>query len=237
MKIITWNCAGAFRNKTEEILQLSPDVLIIQECEELEKIDCSMWTAKPSSVFRYGRKDKGIGVFAFSDFKIEKFDWHNEKFEYVVPLNISRENLSLNVFATWTKRTFDDCYTRQIFDAMKYYDEFFPEILSKNSIIIGDFNSSSIWDKKNRDCNHSNLVEYLKFRKIESAYHKFFNEEQGKETYPTLYHQKKELQQYHIDYCFSSTSLLDKMSKIEVGKYEDFISKSDHMPLIVEFEI
>ena len=38
MKLITWNCQGAFRKKAEIILTLNPDILVIQECESPERL-------------------------------------------------------------------------------------------------------------------------------------------------------------------------------------------------------
>jgi len=38
MKIITWNCQGAFRRKVGNILAFLPDILVFQECEHPNKL-------------------------------------------------------------------------------------------------------------------------------------------------------------------------------------------------------
>ncbi len=103
--------------------------------------------------------------------------------------------------------------------------------------MAGDFNSSSIWDKPNRVYNHSNLVDLLRDKNIISTYHKFNNQEQGKETAATLYMHRKIERPYHIDFCFASNNLIDKIKKVEIGDYESWTKYSDHKPLIVTFKL
>ena len=38
MRIISWNCNGAFRNKINSILSLNGDIYVIQEAEDPKKI-------------------------------------------------------------------------------------------------------------------------------------------------------------------------------------------------------
>ena len=38
LRIITWNCQGAFRKKFPLIASYAPDLAVIQECEQLERI-------------------------------------------------------------------------------------------------------------------------------------------------------------------------------------------------------
>lgn len=85
-----------------------------------------------------------------------------------------------------------------------------------------------IWDQKDRVGNHSDVVNKLADKEIYSIYHKRFDLEHGKETHPTFFLQKKEFKPYHIDYCFASINLLDKVKDLEIGAYNNWIPYSDH---------
>ena len=41
MRVITWNCKQGFRKKYSDIEFFNPDILVIPECESLDKIDFS----------------------------------------------------------------------------------------------------------------------------------------------------------------------------------------------------
>jgi len=38
MRIVSWNCQGGLRKKIEPVLDLTSDILVIQECEQIKKI-------------------------------------------------------------------------------------------------------------------------------------------------------------------------------------------------------
>ncbi|MBC6490666.1 endonuclease/exonuclease/phosphatase family protein [Flavihumibacter stibioxidans] len=233
MKIITWNCNMAFRKKADIILTHQPDILIVPECEHPDKIVFKADMLKPTDTFWYGKsKNKGLGVFAFGDLKIKLLD-HNPDFKFIVPLNIFNDETSWTVFAIWAQKPeYHDCYTEQIWNAVHFYNDI---LNSDNVILVGDFNSNSIWDKPKRFYNHTNLLELLETKNIWSTYHHFHNQTQGKERHSTLFMHRKAERPYHIDYCFASKNLIDKVKNVEVGTYEAWTKYSDHVPLIVEF--
>ena len=61
MKIISWNCNGAFRKKNHLVEQLDPDIMVIQECENPGKFI----TDTGRYGYRWGgsNPNKGLGVF------------------------------------------------------------------------------------------------------------------------------------------------------------------------------
>ena len=72
MKIIQWNCNMAFRKKNEKVISLKPDILIVCECENKEKLKFGDLTPTPYDFFWYGDNEhKGIGVFSYTDYKFE----------------------------------------------------------------------------------------------------------------------------------------------------------------------
>jgi len=103
-------------------------------------------------------------------------------------------------------------------------------------LIIGDFNSNSIWDKWDRWWNHSDVVSELGDLGIISLYHSFFKEEQGLESVPTFYMNRRINKSYHIDYAFGSEIFIKTLTKVKIGETVKWLNLSDHLPLLLEFD-
>lgn len=65
-----------------------------------------------------------------------------------------------------------------------------------------------------------------------SAYHTNRDDEFGEETEATFYMHKKEERPYHIDYAFVPGRQLESGLEVTVGRYDDWIDASDHVPLL-----
>jgi exonuclease III len=236
MRIIEWNCQGAFRKKNNKILALKPDILIVPECESKQILKFETLTPMPSDFFWYSDSgNKGIGIFSYSDYKFELLQEFNPKFRYIIPLRVSDSNSSFLLFAVWAmdnKEKSNESYIGQVWLAMNYYSH----ILDFDSIIIGDFNSNQIWDAKERVGNHSAVVEFLNKHNIISLYHKKNKVNHGQEKEYTFFLYRKLKRPYHIDYTFISKNLITNNCNIKLGNPTDWIELSDHIPMIVDIE-
>jgi len=234
MRIITWNCNMAFRKKHEKIMDLNPDLLVLQECENEIRLQSALEVLKPNQTICYGKNPhKGVAILSFNKTEIKLKEDHNPAFEYILPIDLIIGKKKVNLFGIWamphkTERAKN--YVGQIWGAVNYY----RKQLNEESIWIGDFNSNAIWDKKKRVGNHSDVVELLRQKEVISIYHSQHKVIHGEETHPTLFLLKNKQKPYHLDYCFASKSLIHEHTKIEIGDYEDWIKLSDHMPLIID---
>ena len=225
MKIVSWNCCLKLSKKFDGIKTLNPDILIIQECEELP-LDFF-----PNAEYHWigHNQNKGVGVVLFNN-SAEVDESFNNKLDYFLPLNLDN---GIKLLATWsfTHRAagrFGEGHVGHVSDAIKYYEAWLKE--SDKGIICGDFNNSIIWDKSKKESNFKETNETLNRLGFRSAYHELTNEDFGKEKLSTLYHTKNKDKPYHIDYVFLKG--LEPQS-IEVGSYDDWISLSDHVPVTV----
>ena len=103
------------------------------------------------------------------------------------------------------------------------------------SIVLGDFNSNASLDY-GRAVNHSAVDRKLATLGFRSAYHGFFGEEQGEETRPTHYFQRKKNRPFHIDYCYLPSQWLVNVTNVTVGEFSDWATLSDHVPLVVTLD-
>jgi hypothetical protein len=88
VRLVTWNCNGAFRRKLEAIDALDADVLVIQECEDPSQSthDYKAWAGDHAWV-GYG-KNKGIGIFPRRGQSIERLAWSDNGFELFLPVRV-----------------------------------------------------------------------------------------------------------------------------------------------------
>jgi hypothetical protein len=77
MRLVTWNCrAGDFRRKAEAVAKLKPDVLVVQEVENIDSVLCSR--ARPAHVppsrLRSSLSPRGTAVFSYTGANIASVD-------------------------------------------------------------------------------------------------------------------------------------------------------------------
>lgn len=237
LKIISWNCQGAFRNKYENILALKPDILIVLECEPLEHLkSCGFLNLTKDVLWYSDTGKKGIGIFSFCDYKFKLLKIHNPEFRYILPFMVYNESRSFSMLAVWALDDKNDpieSYVGQVWNAINFY----TSLLKDNCILVGDLNSNQIWDRDRNVGNHSSVVSFLLSYNITSLYHYFFKEEHGQETKKTFFLQRNPSKTYHIDYLFASKSFISNKMKFDVGLFDDWCKISDHVPIIAELDI
>jgi exonuclease III len=226
----------AFRKKAGIILMHKPDILVIPECEHPDKMIFGADNPSPTSILWFGsNRNKGLGIFSYCNLRLKLVPGHNADLKMIIPIAVTGAGKPLKLFAIWANNPGDPegQYVEQVWKAIHHYDQ---QIVKKRTILIGDFNSNTIWDRKYRAGNHSNVVNTLAEKGIQSCYHSHFGQEQGREQHPTFYLYKHHDKPYHLDYCFASTDLVNELESVEIGEYEYWKQYSDHVPVMVTFK-
>jgi exonuclease III len=232
MKIISWNCNGAFRRKCNYLEKFDADILLIQECENPALSNNTEYKSWAKNYLWVGHnKNSGLGVFAKENLSLTKLDWPAETFQLFLPFCI---NSNLYFIAVWTKQANSPTF-QYIGQFWKYLQLNKSLIRSTQPIICGDFNSNSIWDKWDRWWNHSDVIYELSELGIESLYHTFYSQKQGLEKDATFYLHRNLEKPYHIDYAFLPKNLLTEAS-ISIGIHTEWLAISDHMPLLIKID-
>jgi len=231
LKILTWNCGGALRKKFHRLDSAMADILVVQECEDPERSNDAAYQHWAGDYLWIGpTKNKGVGVFAKAGHTITSVALQASPLELFLPCIIDHR---WPLLATWTRHANSPnfCYIGQLWKYMQLHKEF---LRREGSLVIGDFNSNKIWDEWDRWWNHSDVVRELDEIGVRSCYHEFFEEEQGAETQPTFYLHRNRQKRYHIDYVFAERSW--NPVNVEMGTHDDWMSDSDHTPIIVHLQ-
>ena len=250
MKVVTWNCNGALRKKTDELDALDADVYVVQECEDPAQSTSEFRDWAGDFLWTGTSKHKGLGVFAKNGNAVRASDWFGT-FTQPGIANSNRTSawttadlrlfspFTLNdeyqVLGVWAKADGAEVFG-YIGQLWKYLQIHRTQLHRQKTILLGDLNSNRIWDKPDRWWNHSDVVEELGAIGLQSVYHQKTGEAQGRESTPTFYLQRNVEKAYHIDYVFASEDLLNQV-KVKIGDVNRWLKVSDHMPVMLEIEL
>ena len=140
MRIITWNCNLNFKAKFDVIGALKPNILVIQECEQLPK------DYFPNTDYLWiGRNPKkGLGVLIFDGVGSISPEYDDKFIEFLPIISDFGHLLGVWAFNHRAKKYGEDV-KGHILQALEKYE---PILADANTIgVIGDFNNSIVWDK------------------------------------------------------------------------------------------
>lgn len=259
MKIVSWNCNGAFRENFKNIIDkrsdtyIDADIFVIQECENprdyrpnYEEYRKTVMDLAGNNYYWVGDfHSKGLGIFAKESVKLSRKKVNGDYKHFMA----FRVNDSFNLLCVWAMEP----YVEMIHDFFDANTDLFNEDL----IICGDFNSNAKWDKEHntRDekgdkKNHSTLNRKLNEKDLYSVYHCVTGEKpkdeskvESKNTFFLYRHLNKP---DHIDYFYAKKGLIDKTKwrgerygsranlpcEFEILERWQWISMSDHLPLV-----
>jgi endonuclease/exonuclease/phosphatase family metal-dependent hydrolase len=203
-------------------MSLRPDLLVLQEvslrhCEE----------TTPGPFFWTGSGHRGLAVISCTGSPLTLDPAFDPALPHFLPVQVGE----LHLLAVWASvLTSTVRYVRLIHRALDRYAAF---VNHHPGILIGDLNSSTVFDAKHRQLNHTLLVERLGLLDYTSAWHDQTGERHGEESRPTFYMYRRPERTWHLDYAFLTQDLLPG-ARISIGPPEMWLPWSDHLPLIVD---
>lgn len=233
LRIVSLNCCwqknGFTDVKRNEILKLSPDILLVQECKQDDWLKLNYsdknghWYGDGKEAKGNPNKNIGIGIYCDKQFSIDPTLFINNDLSdmrYALPYIVKyQDNEILTLFSVWTKEGYKN-FHEPIINSLEY----FYEKTNSSIILIGDFNTGSIQGASNAHW-YEDLYDTF-------AKKGFINCASGQEWVPTFFRGNKS---WLDDHCFASSDFQEKVISFGIGNYDYWRKYSDHCPIIVDF--
>ena len=232
MKIVAWNCCQDFKECHKEIIKENADIYVIPECENPEISKSEEYREFASNYFWVGaNQQKGLGIFARDDVKMELVDLDDNGLRYFIPVRVNDE---FNLLGVWTNPNLPSKTTEYPNEITRYYEQHRDSgFFNEEMVICGDFNCDVRLSNKTHGRNVLKMIDKLSEVGLVDTYHYLTDEEQGEESQPTFYWMFKEDNPFHLDHVFAAPG---RVKKFEIGEMEDWLDLSDHMPITFEID-
>ena len=239
MRLLVWNCARGIRTKWHLVEELQPDVAVIPECSQRDRLTglefgSMLWTGR--------NPDIGLAVFGFGEWSVEPAPRHETRLHDVLPAIVSGPaHFDLFGIVAYNHRAVEHVpgfervpQPHALVDVYGLTAE-----RSRPLIVAGDFNNSAHWDTP-RKPKFASMAECYRQLGLVSLYHASTGEQFGKESAPTHWwrDRKADGRTYHIDYIFLPEDLAAR-STLRLGTFDESVTRggSDHAFLLADIPI
>lgn len=235
VRLVVWNCCMRLDSeKLQALAGLRPDVAVIAECGDPERIRESV-DAVGGRVLRWvGRlPTKGLAVLAFGDVDGLVHESYDPGLDFLLPMSLTTPVGSLHLLAVWDMhhRSGGHEWARKgaLRAGLPHYREFLSAA-DATCVVAGDLNDSVLWDRPGHPRSFAAVMAQLDALGLASAYHHVTAEAHGRELQPTHWWRRNEAAGYHIDFVFAPPQAVQAVT---VGGPNPWLQLSDHAPLIV----
>lgn len=232
----------ALDRKIDALMRLRPDIAVISECANLDRLrlrGADAWL-ESEPVWIGDNINKGLAVFAFNGYSVRLYQQYHPTLRYIAPVCVEGPT-PFHLLAVWAQNASGGVTRKhQLGPLRRALAKYRADFLTDPCIVAGDLNSNAIWDKPGWRINHMAKVAIMEKLGLVSAYHACTGEKNGEETEPTHYwrDRKKDGPTYHIDYIFMPETWLASIRDFQVGTFDDWCGSrlSDHVPLVLDVE-
>lgn len=224
----------ALRLKFDRLLSLGPDVAVIQECADPD--GANPWRPDCAAYDWIGfNPDKGLGIFTFGDLALARHPNYSEGHALYLPVTVSGW-CHFNLLGVWSAdpRAIPAGTTNDPLAALRRYR---PVLAAGPSVVAGDFNRLPQQMSARRSGQGSAVLDLLAEAGLMNAEHVMSDATGQAVLRRTHFHQRKFSRGFVVDYVFIPASWAARLARFEVGDPRDWIPWSDHVPLVVEFDL
>ncbi len=224
VKLVTWNCAKKARDKVPVLIErLAPDVAVISECCDEASLRQELGLLMPECTMVWVGQDPscGLAVLGFGPWRVELDEDARalvDGMEWVCPVRIDGPG-SFRLLGVWadnsTKR-------RPATEAVRALGDW---LVPGPSVVAGDFNNDTIWDRGGDERDHTVMVDLLSQRALQVVPNRS----------PTYHQNKNPEKPYVLDHAFVPNQR--PVGRFDVGRFSDWNALSDHLPLSVEVDL
>ncbi len=221
------------KEQIEQFHSFHPDLAVLPELKQKNIDQLSPDEAIWNTNNFVNPSPKGLGVLAFNGISIRELPTDKDM-EIYTPISVKKDDFEFSLLAIWN--FYSACKQGRFkgvkgencleWEAMRHY----KKMMRDPFLMIGDFNFGPTFSQ----AAFQYLCETLSESEVESLYHQYFNLPKDSSKHPTFRTPNKIY--HHLDQVFGSNIFSESLISFNVTPFEKVV-KSDHAPILVEFDL